>query len=161
MPAPVRLKKYANRRLYNTEKSAYVTLNEVAELIKQGRQVEVVDASTDEDVTGFVLVQVIQEISRKKNPLLPVPLLHLIIQYGESVLDEFFEKYLQKTIESYLAYKRAMDEQFERWLGLGTEFSEMSQQAMSSMQSMQALFDFFPGPKARQEDDQQSDDGDT
>ena len=95
MAEKVVLKKYANRRLYDTEKSAYVTLNQVADLIREGRQVEVIDAKTKEDVTAFILTQIILEASRKKNVLLPVPLLHLIIQYGENVLEEFFEKYLQ------------------------------------------------------------------
>ena len=61
MPEKVILKKYANRRLYDTERSAYVTLNEVAELIKTGRQVEVIDAKTKEDVTAFILTQILLE----------------------------------------------------------------------------------------------------
>ena len=59
-------KKYANRRLYDTEKSAYVTLDDVMQGIRQGRRVEVVDAKTGEDVTAFTLTQIILEESRKK-----------------------------------------------------------------------------------------------
>ena len=66
MPNRVKLKKYANRRLYDMEKSKYVTLNQVADLIRQGRQVEVVDAKTKEDVTAFILTQIILEEAKKK-----------------------------------------------------------------------------------------------
>jgi len=102
MAEKILLKKYANRRLYDTEKSTHVTLNQVADMIKQGRRVEVIDAKTKEDVTSFILTQIILEETKKKNILLPVPLLHLIIQYGENVLGEFFEKYLEQTIKNYL-----------------------------------------------------------
>ena len=103
MPERVLLKKYANRRLYDTEKSAYITLSQVSDIIREGRQVQVVDAKTEEDVTAFILTQIIVEEARKNNSLLPVTLLHLIIQYGETVLSEFFDKYLELTIRNYLA----------------------------------------------------------
>jgi len=120
------LKKYANRRLYDTEKSSYVTLEQIAEFIKNGREVNVVDAQTGEDVTSFILTQIILEQSRKHS-LLPAPLLHLIIRYGDNLLSEFFEKYLQQTIENYLQYRAAMDEQFKQWLNLGMEMTETTQ----------------------------------
>ncbi|MGW8325369.1 MAG: polyhydroxyalkanoate synthesis regulator DNA-binding domain-containing protein, partial [Desulfobacterales bacterium] len=116
MPDTVKLKKYANRRLYDMEKSEYVTLNQVADLIRKGRQVEIVDAKTKEDVTAFILTQIILEEAKSNNFLLPVPVLHLIIQYGDNILGEFFEKYLQQMIQTYLAHKQAMDENFKKWL---------------------------------------------
>jgi len=94
----LRLKKYGNRRLYDTARSTYVTLNQVADIIKQGTDVEVVDAKTQEDVTAFILTQIVLEQARRKNALLPVELLHLIIRYGENLLQEFFQKYLEQTI---------------------------------------------------------------
>ncbi len=121
MPHTVLLKKYANRRLYDTEKSTYVTLSQVSEMIRGGRQVKVVDDKTEEDVTAFILTQIILEEAKKNNSLLPVTLLHLVIQYGESVLSEFFEKYLELTIRNYLAYKAALDQQFRNWLEMGKD----------------------------------------
>ena len=144
MAERVVLKKYANRRIYDTEKSSYVTLDHVAQMIKNGRQVEVIDATTGEDVTAFVLTQIVLEEARNKNVLLPVPLLHMIIQYGENVLEEFFEKYLEKTIKSYLSYKSAVDEQFKKWLDLGMDMSEMAQGAMTGSLTFPPLFDQFP-----------------
>lgn len=133
MADKVLIKKYSNRRLYDTEKSAYVTLTEVAEIIKKGREVAVVDAKTKEDVTAFILTQIILEEARKKNALLPPPLLHLVIQYGEHVLSEFFETYLEQVINTYLTYKSSVDQQFQKWLGLGMNLSEITQKTFTGM----------------------------
>jgi len=148
----VLLKKYPNRRLYDTEKSTYVTLNQVADMIKFGRRVEVIDVKTEEDVTAFILHQIILEEARMKNGLLPVSLLHLIIQYGETVLKEFFEKYLQQTIENYLAYKTTFDEQFRKWLDLGIDLSDTAQKTMTGLLTpYKSLSDLFPdSPKNKE-----------
>jgi polyhydroxyalkanoate synthesis repressor PhaR len=139
------VKKYPNRRLYDTEKSAYVSLNQVAEAIRQGREIQVLDARTKEDVTAFILTQIILEEARNGNFLLPVPLLRLIIQYGENILGEFFEKYLEQTITNYLAYKTAFDEQFRKWLDLGMGFSKFAQQTVPDLGPYRSFLDLFPG----------------
>lgn len=143
MAERILIKKYPNRRLYDTEKSTYVSLNQVADMIRQGRQVEVIDAKTKEDVTAFILTQIILEETRNKNALLPVPLLHLIIQYGDNVLNEFFEKYLQQTITNYLAFRSAFDEQFSKWLDLGTDLADLAQKAMTDLTPQKSFFDLF------------------
>jgi polyhydroxyalkanoate synthesis repressor PhaR len=154
MAEKVLFKKYANRRLYDTEKSTYVTLNQVADIIREGRQVEVIDAKTKEDVTAFILTQIVLEESRKKNVLLPVPLLHLIIQYGENVLEEFFEKYLQQTIHNYLNYKKTVDEQFGKWLEVGMDLTDMAQKTMTGLTPFQSFFDQFSSSGDKEEDKQ-------
>lgn len=154
MAEKVLFKKYANRRLYDTEKSTYVTLNQVADIIREGRQVEVIDAKTKEDVTAFILTQIVLEESRKKNVLLPVPLLHLIIQYGENILEEFFEKYLQQTIHNYLNYKKTVDEQFGKWLEVGMDLTDMAQKTMTGLTPFQSFFDQF-SPSGNKEEDKQ------
>ena len=141
------LKKYANRRLYDTQKSAYVTLGEVADIIRQGKTIEALDAKTKEDVTAFVLTQIILEEAKNKNTLLPVPLLHIIIRYGENVLHEFFENYLEQTINAYVAYKSQADEQFKKWLEVGMDLSGMAQQSLTRLNPFQAFFDQFRGSK--------------
>ena len=141
------LKKYANRRLYDTHKSAYVTLSEVADVIREGKTVKAFDAKTKVDVTGFVLTQIILEEARKNNALLPVSLLHMIIRYGENVLHEFFENYLEQTINAYVAYKREVDDQFKKWLEVGMDLSGMAQQSMTQLNPIQAFFDQFGGSK--------------
>jgi polyhydroxyalkanoate synthesis repressor PhaR len=119
MTETVVLKRYANRRLYNTEKSAYVTLVQVADLIKAGRDVKIIDAKTEEEITAYVLTQIIVEEAKNKNSLIPSPLLHLVIRHGENVLGEFFEKYLQISIENYLTFKRVVDGQLMKWMEIG------------------------------------------
>lgn len=143
MPHTVLLKKYANRRLYDTEKSTYVTLSQVSEMIRGGRQVKVVDDKTEEDVTAFILTQIILEEAKKNNSLLPVTLLHLVIQYGESVLSEFFEKYLELTIRNYLAYKAALDQQFRNWLEMGKDLFPHAPAPPSPFTSFDSFLDIF------------------
>lgn len=117
------IKRYANRRLYDPEKSAYVTLDDLARTIRDGRPVEVRDARNNEDVTALILTQILLEQSRRKNSLLPVPVLHLLIRFGETDLHEFFQNYLEQTLQAYLQYRHMADEQFRQWLRLGKDLS--------------------------------------
>jgi len=133
MADKILVKKYSNRRLYDTEKSAYITLQEMGQLIKKGHQIQVIDAKTNEDVTAYILTQIILEEARQNNILLPTPVLHLIIQYGGNILEEFFKNYLQQVINSYLTYKNSMDQQFRQWIDLGRNWSEMAQMTLTRM----------------------------
>jgi polyhydroxyalkanoate synthesis repressor PhaR len=116
-------KKYANRRIYDTHSSRYITIEELAAIIREGCEVKVVDAKTKADVTAYILTQIVLEQAKNNNALLPPPILHLIIQYGDNVLMEFFENYLQQIVRNYIQYKQAMDAQFKRWLDLGMGLS--------------------------------------
>lgn len=140
MNTTVRFKKYANRRLYNITESKYMTLNEIEGIIRQGYEIVVTDAKTKEDVTAFILTQIILEQAKNRNTLLPVPLLHIIIRYGDNVLIDFFDNYLQQVIGSYLEYKQAMDTQFQRWLDLGRNLAETAQHGMNPANPFQAFF---------------------
>lgn len=147
MTKPIRFKKYANRRLYNMSDSKYMTLEEIAELIRQGHQIEVIDAKTKRDVTAFILTQIVLEQAKNKNTLLPVPLLHLIIRFGDNVLVDFFENHLQQVIGNYLEYKQTMDTQFQRWLDLSRNLTETAQESMKSINPLQTYF----GPRRKHE----------
>jgi polyhydroxyalkanoate synthesis repressor PhaR len=144
MQKTVVLKKYANRRLYDTERSLYITLPEVAAIIRQGHRVEVHDAQTKEDVTAFILTQVVLEEAKNKNTLLPVPLLHLIIQFGDNMLIEFFETYLQQIIQAYLAQKAVFKEQFKQWIDSGMSLSDLANRTWTEMDGLKTLFDLNP-----------------
>jgi len=146
------LKKYANRRLYDTEKSCYVTLNEVAEAIHSGRLVKIVDANSDEDVTAFILTQIVLEKAKTKNALLPVPVLHMIIRYGDNILAEFFEKYFQQTFQAFMNNRTAMDNNFQQWLEMGLNMTRVVQQNLTEMSPFQNIFDSFKKEKKREED---------
>lgn len=147
------LKKYANRRLYDTEKSAYVTLNEVAEYIRQGRQVRIYDAKSNDDVTAFILTQIVLEQAKNKNALLPEAVLHMIIQYGDNLLGEFFEKYFMLTFQNFLNHKKAVDKQFQQWLEMGMHMSKSAQQRLSNLNPLQPFFSAFDSGEKK--DDQE------
>jgi polyhydroxyalkanoate synthesis repressor PhaR len=151
------LKKYTNRRLYETEKSVYVTLDYVTDAIKQGRQIKVTDAKTGEDVTSAILTQIVFEEARKKKYLLPDPLLYLIIQYGENVLTDFFEKYLEQTIKNYLLFRNMADDQFKKWLEYGENYSKMDPRNLTGLSPFKSLFDLFAIPaKKNQKEEKKS-----
>jgi polyhydroxyalkanoate synthesis repressor PhaR len=155
MTEKVRLKKYANRRLYDTEKSVFVSLSQVADLVKQGREIEIRDDKSGEDVTAFILTQVVLEEVKKKTLLLPVSLLALLIRYGDSVLSEFFDKYLEQTLNNYLACKSAMDTQFKKWLELGHDFSNLTQKAMAGLPPLPSWMELFPGNAPKKATDEE------
>jgi polyhydroxyalkanoate synthesis repressor PhaR len=137
------LKKYSNRRLYDTQKSKYVTLNSVRKLIRSGKRVQIVDANTKQDVTAFILTQIVLEQARSKNIILPVPLLHLLIQYGDNVLHDFFEKYLQQMVQAYLEYKQSVDEQFRNWLMFGSQISGATQEKYIKLSSFNSFMENY------------------
>lgn len=147
MDTVVVFKKYANRRIYDTHKSVYVTLNEVADYIRAGHQVKVEDAKTKEDVTDFILTQIVLEQAKNKNALLPVPLLHLIIKYGDNLLGEFFEKYFYQTFQNFVMHKKAVDAQFRQWLDMGTNLSKLARESLSEMKPFPSFFEAFTKDK--------------
>jgi polyhydroxyalkanoate synthesis repressor PhaR len=95
------VKKYGNRRLYDTEDSKYVTLAEIAAKIRAGASVRVLDAKTNEDLTAQLLTQIIFE-DRDTARLLPVPLLLQLVRMGDDGLAEFFGRYVSWAMDAYL-----------------------------------------------------------
>lgn len=147
MPEPLVLKKYSNRRLYDTRNSRYVTLEDVSTMIRSGEQVQIQDATTGEDVTAFILTQIVLEAAKQKNSLLPVSVLHLIVRYGDNALGEFFEKYFQKTIQNYLETRKAFDQQFGQWLDMGLDMSRRKPEILPGSASIEAMMELFGFPQ--------------
>ena len=145
MEKPIELRKYTNRRLYDADQKKFVTLGQVAEMIQGGRQVKVTDAKTLEDVTAFILTQIVLEQAKNHHALLPVPLLHLIIQYGDNALSGFFDTYLQQIVQSYLNRRWSVDEQFQRWLDLGEGVSKAAQESLLKLNPLNTFFEGFSG----------------
>lgn len=119
--------------MYNTVESRYMALADIATLIRSGNEIEVVDAKTGEDVTAFILTQIVLEQAKNKQTLLPPSLLHLIIQYGDTELTDFFKNHLRRIILNYMELKQAADHQFLQWLKLGKSFAESAHQGFQSM----------------------------
>jgi polyhydroxyalkanoate synthesis repressor PhaR len=99
------IKKYGNRRLYDTDSSRYVTMEELADTIRRGKDVRVIDAKTDEDLTQATLTQIIIE-GRRAARLLPVPLLVQLIRMGDDSLAEFLGTYMTWALRIYLQAKQ-------------------------------------------------------
>jgi polyhydroxyalkanoate synthesis repressor PhaR len=105
MAPPVVIKKYGNRRLYDTDASRYITMDELADKIRGGAEVRVVEAKTGEDLTQATLTQIIVE-SRGASKLLPVSLLTQMIRMGDDALAEFLGQYMTGAMDLYLRARR-------------------------------------------------------
>jgi polyhydroxyalkanoate synthesis repressor PhaR len=103
------IKKYPNRRLYNTTTGAYVNLNDLAGLIRQGEDVQVVDAKTGEDLTRVVLTQIIVEDAKEAPTGLPLELLRQLIMASDRAGREFLMWYLQSAFDAYGKVQEAVE----------------------------------------------------
>jgi polyhydroxyalkanoate synthesis repressor PhaR len=100
-PSTVLIKKYGNRRLYDTTGSRYVNLDDLAALIRQGKDVKVVDAKTGQDLTRVTLTQIITEDAKEKPTGLPLELLRQLIVASDEVRQEFIMWYLKSAFDAY------------------------------------------------------------
>lgn len=145
---PITIKKYANRRLYNTATSSYVTLDNLATMVKSGADFVVYDAKTGEDITRSVLTHIIVEEESKGQKLLPVSFLrHLISFYGDS-LQVVVPRYLEHTMHSFAHNQENMREYMRDTLdGLMPfgQFEEMSRQNMTLFENAMKMFNPFYG----------------
>lgn len=108
------IKRYANRKLYNTRTSRYVTLDDLERMIRAGKEIEVVDAATGEDVTPVVLTQVILQTERGGRAALPPAFLHQLIKHGAAWQD-FMARSLDATLGGIVASQRQADQIFRAW----------------------------------------------
>jgi len=108
------IKRYSNRKLYDTQESRYVTLEEIEEMIRAGREISVVDAATGEDLTSVTLAQIILENERNRRAALPSAFLHQLIKYGETWQD-FVQKSMKSSLEGLVGSQRDMDRVFREW----------------------------------------------
>ncbi len=108
----VTIKKYANRRLYDTESSAYITLDRLAQMVREGREFEVVDAKSGEDITRQVLTQIIVDEEARGSTMLPINFLkQLIGLYGNS-MQNFVPQYLEAAMDSFQRNQGAVRDAF-------------------------------------------------
>ena len=113
------IKRYGNRRLYNTETSAYLNYRDLVKLIRDGHDVQVIDSRTKSDVTKPVLMQVILE-EEKTQSVLPVSFLFQLIRSRESAVQDFFKNYLSSSFEAYLKTKEEFDRRFRGFLQMSS-----------------------------------------
>jgi polyhydroxyalkanoate synthesis repressor PhaR len=116
---PVIIKRYENRKLYDTSRSVYVTLEDIARLIREGKEVQVLDAKTNEDLTKNTLALIILDEERQKKNPLPLNLMYQLIKYGEAIQGTF-QDYMTTGFEALLAGQLEAQKRMREWVQAGT-----------------------------------------
>jgi polyhydroxyalkanoate synthesis repressor PhaR len=156
---PVIIKKYANRRLYNTETSSYVTLEDLGEMVRSERDFLVYDAKTGEDLTHTVLTQIIVEVEGKTGSnLLPIGFLRQLIRFYGHSIEQLVPKYLEFSLSTLTREQEKYRKQFTDTFG-NAAFEAMQEQARQNMAIFErafAMFAPFSKLEARPEDEKAS-----
>ena len=147
---PVTIKKYANRRLYNTGTSTYVTLEDLAAMVKGGEDFIVNDAKTGEDITRQVLAQIIFEQENKEGQsMLPIAFLRQLIRFYGDSMQMLVPRYLEVSIESFTREQEKFRQQMAQAFGVGP-FGTIEDQVRRNMEMFERAFSMFT-PFARRE----------
>src|SRR5205814_2571318 len=143
---PVTIKKYANRRLYNTGTSTYVTLEDLATMVKNGEDFAVFDAKTGEDITRSVLTQIIFEQENKEGAqnLLPITFLRQLIRFYGDSMQMLVPRYLEASIESLTREQQKFRDQMAQVFGVSL-FGALDEHVRWNMEMFQRAFSMF-GP---------------
>ena len=151
---PIIIKKYANRRLYNTQTSSYVTLDHLAQMVKAGTEFEVRDARSGEDITRSVLTQIIFEEEGKGQNLLPIKFLRQLIRFYGDSLQAFVPGYLEMSIDSFTRNQEALREKFKDTFGGAfagapgfKEFEALTRQNLAMFERAMRMFQPFAPPR--------------
>ncbi len=140
---PVVIKKYANRRLYNTGTSTYVTLEDLAAMVKTGEDFVVYDAKTGEEITRSVLTQIIFEQENKEGQnLLPITFLRQLIRFYGDSMQMLVPRYLEVSIESLTREQEKFRQQMAQALGMGG-FGAIEDQVRRNMEMFERAFAMF------------------
>ncbi len=151
---PIIIKKYANRRLYNTETSSYMTQNDLALLIRLGREVEVIDAKTGADLTRQTLAQIILEEEGKGAAVLPVNFMKQIIGFYDNSMQTLLPHYLEMVMETFKQNQNRIREETNKNMGAFSPFTQMEamqtmqRQQLEQMQQVMGMFNPFLKPAA-------------
>lgn len=146
------IKKYANRRLYNTAASSYVTLEHLSEMVREGVDFVVQDAKSGDDITRSVLAQIIFEQEGKGQSMLPVQFLRRVIRFYGDQMQGFLPPYLEMSMESFSKAQEKMRENMSRAFGATTPmaaFEDQTQRNMAMFQQALQLWAPFAAPGAK------------
>jgi polyhydroxyalkanoate synthesis repressor PhaR len=141
---PVVIKKYANRRLYNTETSTYVTLEDLAQMVRSERDFVVFDARTGDDLTHSVLTQIIvEQESRAGQTLLPVPFLRQLIRFYGGAMERMVPSYLQVSLETLTREQDRFRKQFANAFTPQGALEAYQEQARKNLQLFEQAMTMF------------------
>jgi polyhydroxyalkanoate synthesis repressor PhaR len=145
---PIIIKKYANRRLYNTGTSTYVTLEDLASMVKEGEDFVVYDAKSGEEITRSVLAQIIFEQENKEGQsLLPITFLRQLIRFYGDSMQMLVPRYLEVSIDSLTREQEKFREQMAQAFGV-TAFGPLEEQVRRNMEMFERAFAMFaPFPR--------------
>ena len=154
--APVTIKKYANRRLYNTATSSYVTLDHLCQMVKDGIDFTVFDAKTGDDITRSVLTQIIVEEEAKGQNLLPIGFLRQLISfYGDNMQQMLLPRYLDFSMKSFTDNQEKMRSYMEDTFGSVFPFGQFEEMSKQNLALFERTMSFF-APRQGEEEDGQS-----
>jgi polyhydroxyalkanoate synthesis repressor PhaR len=142
---PITIKKYANRRLYNTATSSYVTLDHLCDMVKDNVEFVVYDAKTGEDITRSVLTQIIFEEENKGQSMMPIRFLRQLIRFYGDSLQSFVPSYLEVSMETFSRNQEEMRKRIsDVWGGAQSQaLKDWEGQARHNMQLFQQAFRMF------------------
>jgi polyhydroxyalkanoate synthesis repressor PhaR len=146
------IRKYANRRLYDTEESRHINKEDVRKLIASGEDVCIVDEGTGDDITRSVLMQLVAEQELGGKPVLSDQMLTQIIQFYDHPLQGMLGSYLQQSFESFLQQQASLQEQMQEMMSSGP-FAVMKDVAKQNMDAWQAMQNAFLDTKAKKDND--------
>jgi polyhydroxyalkanoate synthesis repressor PhaR len=133
-PEPIIIKKYANRRLYNTAKSSYVTLDHLAQMVRDGQDFVVNDAKSGQDITRSVLAQIIFDEEAKGQTMLPANFLRQLIRLYGDTLQGFVPGYLEASMETFARNQEQMREQVQKAFEANPALANFEALARSNME---------------------------
>jgi len=140
---PITIKKYANRRLYNTATSSYVTLDDLSEMVKKGQDFAVFDAKSGEDITRSVLTQIIfEEENKGEHNLLPIRFLRQLIRYYGDSMQAVVPRYLEFSIEALSSEHEKIQSQLTKTLG-GDPFKVIEEQTRQNLAMFEKAMSMF------------------
>ena len=139
---PITIKKYANRRLYNTGTSTYVTLEDLAVMVKEGEDFVVFDAKSGDDITRSVLTQIIFEQENKGQNLLPIAFLRQVIRFYGDSMQMLLPRYLEVSIDTFTKEQEKYREQMSKSFGVGG-FNILEDQVRRNMEMFERAFAMF------------------
>ncbi len=139
MPEKRLIKKYPNRRLYDTELSKYITLTHVREVVIQGVDFRVVDAVTEEDITRQILMQIINEQESGESPLFSTETLAQFIRLYQDAVPDVFAEFMEKSLQMFAEQRKLYQSQVQKALGADPvkAFSELAEQNLALWKDMQ------------------------
>jgi polyhydroxyalkanoate synthesis repressor PhaR len=149
---PVVIKKYANRRLYNTQTSSYVTLEDLSRMVKEGSEFVVYDAKTGEDITRAVLTQIIVEEEQKGQNLLPIGFLRQLIGLYGGSMQWLVPRYLEHAMTTFAHNQEQMRKNLQETFGGLFPFGpleEMGKQNLALFEKTMKMFSPFPSPSEK------------